>query len=150
METGKQRTQYNITESAPAQGDLNNTSSMRQIEQISANLDFAYKSLAIPIEEDESEVSNDYRPFLLDSIIASEDWVSKLELATVAEMAHNDIAKTGQRLKVLVLYGSLRQRYELMHFGHGQIWRPGRNAVRSDNSNHQADVVQLLLQIACL
>lgn len=103
--------QYNISESAPVQGDLNNTSSMRQTEEIRANSDFAYQSLAIPVEEDEPETANKYRPFLLDSAIAAEDWVSKLELATVTEMAHDDIAKTGQRLRVLVLYGSLRRRY---------------------------------------
>ena len=62
-------------------------------------------------KEDEPETANKYRPFVLDSAIAAEDWVSKLELATVTEMAHDDIAKTGQRLRVLVLYGSLRRRY---------------------------------------
>ena len=76
------------------QGDLNNTSSMRQTERIRANSDFAYQSLAIPVEEDEPETVNKYRPFLLDSAVAAEDWVSKLELATVTEMAYNDIAKT--------------------------------------------------------
>ena len=111
MEKGKHQTQYNISESAPVQGDLNNTSSMRQTEEIRANSDFAYQSLAILVEEDEPETANKYRPFVLDSAIAAEDWVSKLELATVTEMAHDDIAKTGQRLRVLVLYGSLRRRY---------------------------------------
>ena len=47
---------------------------------------------------------------LLDDAVAAQDWVSKLELATATEMSHNDITKTGERLKVLVLYGSLRSR----------------------------------------
>jgi arsenic resistance protein ArsH len=108
----KHQPQYNISESTPAQGDLNNTSSMRQVEELRVNEDFAYRSLAIPTEEDDPETASKYRPFLLDSAVAAEDWVSKLELATVTEMAYDDIVKTGERLKVLVLYGSLRQRYE--------------------------------------
>jgi arsenic resistance protein ArsH len=102
--------QYNITESTPAQGDLNNFASMRQTEEILGNPDFAYRSLAIPADEDEIDVRTKYRPFLLDPVIAEDDWVAKLELATVTEMAHRDLTKTGERLKVLVLYGSLRQR----------------------------------------
>lgn len=128
MEKGKHQMQYNISESAPVQGDLNNTSSMRQTEEIRANSDFAYQSLAIPVEEDEPETANKYRPFVLDSAIAAEDWVSKLELATVTEMAHDDIAKTGQRLRVLVLYGSLRRRSysQLLAFEISRIlWRLG-------------------------
>ena len=119
MEKGKHQMQYNISESAPVQGDLNNTSSMRQTEEIRANSDFAHQSLAMPIEEDESETANKYRPFLHNRAVAAEDWVSKLELATVTEMAHDDIAKTGQRLKVLVLYGSLRRRYGLTRWKSG-------------------------------
>jgi hypothetical protein len=102
--------QYNITESTPAQGDLNNVASMRQTEAILGNPDFAYRSLAIPTEEDETDVRTNYRPFLLDTLVAEDDWVAKLELATVTEMAQRDLIKTGSRLKVLVLYGSLRQR----------------------------------------
>jgi hypothetical protein len=102
--------QYNITESTPAQGDLNNVASMRQTEEILGNPDFAYRSLAIPAEEDEIELRTKYRPFILDPVVTEDDWVAKLELATVTEMAQRDFVKTGQRLKVLVLYGSLRQR----------------------------------------
>jgi arsenic resistance protein ArsH len=102
--------QYNIVESTSAQGDLNNVASMRQTEEILGNPDFAYRSLAIPAAEDEVSVRNNYRPFLLDPVVAENDWVAKLELATVTEMAQRDFIKTGLRLKVLVLYGSLRQR----------------------------------------
>lgn len=102
--------QYNITESTSAQGDLNNVASMRQTEEILGNPDFAHRSLAIPAAEDEVGVRTNYRPFLLDPVVAEDDWVAKLELATVTEMAQRDLIKTGSRLKVLVLYGSLRQR----------------------------------------
>jgi hypothetical protein len=107
---GTQQAHISTASSAPVQGDLNNTSSMRQIEEVHADPEFAYRSLAIPTEEDDPETLAKYRPFLLDEAVASQDWVAKLELATVTEMAHNDIAKTGERLKVLVLYGSLRNR----------------------------------------
>ena len=105
------QTQYNITESTSAQGDLNNVASMRQTEEVLGNPDFAYRSLAIPADEDEVNIRTNYRPFLLDPDVAEQDWIAKLELATVTEMAQRDLIKTGSRLKVLVLYGSLRQRY---------------------------------------
>ena len=105
--------QYNITEPASPQGDLNNVASMRQTDEIHGNLDFAYRSLAIPAEDDEVNVRDNYRPFLLDKAVAEQDWVAKLELATITEMAQRDLIKTGSRLKVLVLYGSLRQRYDI-------------------------------------
>lgn len=105
---GQQQAQKNLA--APVQGDLNNTSSMRQVEEIHADPEYAYRSLAIPTEKDDPDTLAKYRPFLLDAAVAEDDWVAKLELATVTEMAHNDIMRTGDRLKVLVLYGSLRQR----------------------------------------
>jgi arsenic resistance protein ArsH len=110
VENGQQHAQSSTAAPASVQGDLNNTSSMRQIEEVHANPEFAYRSLAIPTEEDDPDTLAKYRPFLLDGEVAAHDWVAKLELATVTEMAHNDIAKTGERLKVLVLYGSLRSR----------------------------------------
>ncbi|CAD6588512.1 MAG: hypothetical protein ASARMPREDX12_003353, partial [Alectoria sarmentosa] len=51
-----------------------------------------------------------YRPFLLDEETRSSDWISALELDTVTEMAQKDLQATNQPLRVLVLYGSLRQR----------------------------------------
>ena len=103
--------QDNLTESTSTQGDLNNVASMRQTDEIHGNPDFAYRSLAIPAEDDEIETRTNYRPFLLDTAVAEQDWIARLELATVTEMAQRDFIKTGSRLKVLVLYGSLRQRY---------------------------------------
>jgi len=107
---GAQHAQISTAAPTPVQGDLNNTSSMRQIEEVHANPEFAFRSLAIPTEEDDPDTLAKYRPFLLDGEVAAQDWVAKLELATATEMSYNDIAKTGERLKVLVLYGSLRAR----------------------------------------
>jgi arsenic resistance protein ArsH len=71
--------------------------------------------LAIPADEDEKNLRDQYRPFLLPDEVANNDWVSKLELSTALQMAEADIKRTGgDRLKVLVLYGSLRSRYVLV------------------------------------
>ncbi|CBY00878.1 similar to arsenical resistance protein ArsH [Plenodomus lingam JN3] len=52
-----------------------------------------------------------YRPFLLDHTNAEDDWISQLELSTVLKMVDLNVLKRGEdRLKVLVLYGSLRER----------------------------------------
>lgn len=77
------------------------------------DLAYAYQSLAIPTSEDNSDIRLKYRPFLLPEggKAEDEDWVKGLELATVVEMAKNDLETTGERIKVLVLYGSLRARY---------------------------------------
>jgi len=68
------------------------------------------KSLAISEAEDDPEIREQYRPFLLPENIANSDWVSQLELATVTKMAEADLARTEERLKILMLYGSLRTR----------------------------------------
>jgi len=48
-----------------------------------------------------------YRPFLQAKTEAGEqDWVNELELDTVTEMA----ARNPRKLKILILYGSLRAR----------------------------------------
>lgn len=53
-----------------------------------------------------------YRPFLLDEQIRASDWISELELDTAEEMARQDLLATAQPLRILVLYGSLRKRYD--------------------------------------
>ena len=68
-----------------------------------------FQSLALSESEDDSAIRQKYRPFIL-SNITEEDWVSDLELTTALKMAQNDLKDTNQRLKVLVLYGSLRKR----------------------------------------
>ncbi|RHZ44729.1 uncharacterized protein CDV56_103084 [Aspergillus thermomutatus] len=66
-------------------------------------------SLSISEREDNPEIRLKYRPFILKPDDA-EDWVNTLELATVMDMAAQELRKTNNRLKVLVLYGSLRRR----------------------------------------
>ncbi|PYI34529.1 arsenate resistance ArsH [Aspergillus indologenus CBS 114.80] len=67
------------------------------------------QSLAIPDTEDNSDIRRKCRPFILEND-AAEDWVNRLELTTAMDMAAQELAKSNNRLKVLVLYGSLRRR----------------------------------------
>ena len=64
------------------------------------------RSLAISEREDQPNIRNSYRPFILGKAV---DWVSDLELDLVMDMAERNIHETGERLKILVLYGSLRR-----------------------------------------
>ncbi|RDH36015.1 flavo protein-like protein [Aspergillus welwitschiae] len=66
-------------------------------------------SLAIPESEDNADIRQKYRPFLLTDD-AAEDWVNTLELTTAMKMAAQEMRKSNNRIKVLVLYGSLRRR----------------------------------------
>lgn len=66
-------------------------------------------SLAILESEDNADIRQRYRPFLLADDTA-EDWVNRLELTTAMEMAAQELRKSNNRIKVLVLYGSLRRR----------------------------------------
>lgn len=91
-------------------GDLNNTSVLRHVEHIEADPAFSFRSLAITEEEDDAAVRKSYRPFVLDPDVIANDWISKLELSTAIKLAETDLKATGERLKVLVLYGSLRSR----------------------------------------
>ncbi|KAH9827178.1 arsenate resistance ArsH [Teratosphaeria destructans] len=68
-------------------------------------------SLAIPDEADDVAVRAKYRPFLLDRSVSTTDWIAKVELKTVTHMVESDLrVNDGNRIKVLVLYGSLRSR----------------------------------------
>ncbi|KFA81524.1 hypothetical protein S40288_09043 [Stachybotrys chartarum IBT 40288] len=69
-------------------------------------------ALTLPISknQDDPTIRAKYRPFILDPMVGAHDWVSELELETVTAMAREDLKKTGSRLKILVLYGSLRNR----------------------------------------
>jgi arsenical resistance protein ArsH len=68
-----------------------------------------HQSLALSESEDDADIRGKYRPFILAPDTA-DDWVNNLELSTVLDMAENDLRDTNRRLKVLVLYGSLRRR----------------------------------------
>ena len=92
-------------------GDLNNTSVLRKTTEIHADPAYATRTLAIPESDDDSSIRSKYRPFLQREDVASTDWVAKLELSTALKMAAADIQRTGgDRLKVMVLFGSMRNR----------------------------------------
>jgi arsenic resistance protein ArsH len=96
---------------ATVNGDLNNTSAERA--RIEITLDSAYDglSLTIPSSEDDPDVRRIYRPFILEGEHAKEDWVAQLELNTVLKMVDTQVLKRGdERLRVVVLHGSMRQR----------------------------------------
>ncbi|KAL4786747.1 arsenate resistance ArsH [Aspergillus varians] len=69
-----------------------------------------HPSLAIPASEDNADIRHKYRPFILEDVTGEEDWVSALELTAAMDMAAQELQKPNNRLKVLVLYGSLRRR----------------------------------------
>lgn len=89
---------------------------LRAVEPPERDLAFAYQSLAIPATEDDAVIRSKYRPFLLPEggVAEAIDWIKDVELATVIEMAKKDLEVTGERIKVLVLYGSLRGRYVVL------------------------------------
>lgn len=96
-------------------GDLNNTEVLRKTVALPPDPEYLRKSLAIPTEEDDRDVRAQLRPFLLPDEVTANDWVSKLELSTALKMAEADMQKTGgDRLKVVILYGSLRSRYVIV------------------------------------
>ena len=92
-------------------GDLNNTDAARVAVSLRPDPSYLNRTLEIPASEDDPEVRKAYRPFLLSSEVIQSDWVSKLELSTVMKMAEQELERSdGNRLKVLVLYGSMRSR----------------------------------------
>ncbi|KAK9371667.1 flavoprotein-like protein [Lipomyces chichibuensis] len=92
-------------------GDLNNASAARQTTEIVPDSTYLGRTFAIPAMEDDSDIRKEYRPFLLDDEIANNDWVANLELSTALKLVGQDMKRTeGNRLKVLVLYGSMRSR----------------------------------------
>ncbi len=93
-----------------SQSGLNHTSAARPFVTMKAGADSGLRSLAIRECDDEPGIREKYRPFLLGKEDDKADWVDDLELDTVIELAAENMQKTGERLKVLVLYGSLRQR----------------------------------------
>ncbi|KJX98416.1 arsenic resistance protein ArsH [Zymoseptoria brevis] len=92
-------------------GDLNNTEVLRKTVALPPDPAYARTTLAIPEDKDDQSIRNQYRSFLLPHDVAANDWVSKLELSTALKMAEADRERTGgDRLKVMVLYGSMRSR----------------------------------------
>lgn len=93
-------------------GDLNNTRAARTVVTFEPDSTYSNRSLAIPEHEDDLGIRKAYRPFLLPPNVAQHDWIAKLELSTVLQMVEGHLQASGNdRMKVLVLYGSLRKRY---------------------------------------
>jgi hypothetical protein len=74
----------------------------------------APKTLEIDESNDDAEVRRLYRPFLLDSGTSATDWIAQLELFTVMDMVRSSLHESKSRIKVLVLFGSLRKRSEML------------------------------------
>ncbi|KAF2003605.1 hypothetical protein P154DRAFT_78867 [Amniculicola lignicola CBS 123094] len=108
-----------ISTSASPQGDLNNTSAARAQVFIDGDESYASHSLAIPATEDDATIRQDYRPFLMNDEVTKSDWISTLELNTALQMVDTEILSKGaERLKILVLYGSMRERYAYSSYTH--------------------------------
>ena len=92
-------------------GDLNNTAAAREIVQLAVDSEYQSRSFAISADKDDADVRARYRPFLLSDEISASDWVARLELSTALKTVDSEImSQSKDRLKVLVLYGSLRTR----------------------------------------
>jgi arsenic resistance protein ArsH len=106
------RFQTMVPRAATANGDLNNTAAERARRELEVDLAYRKQSFAISQSQDDPEVRKKYRPFLLDEETSSSDWVAQLELSTALKMVESQILQGGQdRLRVLVLHGSMRNRY---------------------------------------
>lgn len=101
-----------MTTSTQINGDLNNTQVLRSTAEIPVDRAYIGMTLAIPEEDDDHEIRSRYREgFLLNQSITKADWISKLELSTVLQLSEANLKQSdNDRLRVLVLYGSLRGR----------------------------------------
>lgn len=92
-------------------GDLNNSFASRPRVELVPEPGYTRQSFAIPAENDDLDVRKRYRPFLLDETREAVDWVAGLELSTTLQLVESNIINLGQdRLRILVLYGSMRSR----------------------------------------
>ncbi|KAH7254712.1 hypothetical protein FSOLCH5_011292 [Fusarium solani] len=92
-------------------GDLNNSHAGRAAIRLAADPAYSYQSLAIGSDEDDVGIREQYRPFLFNGSPSTDDWISELELSTAIKMVQSEILDRGlDRLRILVLYGSLRSR----------------------------------------
>ncbi|XPS77456.1 hypothetical protein M3J09_009482 [Ascochyta lentis] len=92
-------------------GDLNNTAAERARRELEVDPAYRYRTFAIPQSQDDAETRERYRPFILDEETSNSDWVSQLELSTILKMVESQIINNKQdRLRVLVLHGSMRNR----------------------------------------
>ncbi|CAD0046265.1 unnamed protein product [Aureobasidium pullulans] len=94
-----------------AHGDLNNTEVMRETNFLVPDPAYDGKSLAIKEQDDNTGIRTRYRPFITSPEVTSSDWIAKSELSTALKISEADMEATGgNRVKILVLYGSLRER----------------------------------------
>ena len=101
----------NMATKATVNGDLNNTEVLRKTKEFLPDATYTGRTLAVSEDQDDTAIRTKYRPFLHSEDVAKNDWVAKLELSTALKMVESDLGSTGgDRLKVLVLYGSMRQR----------------------------------------
>ncbi|KAG9203465.1 hypothetical protein G6514_002832 [Epicoccum nigrum] len=92
-------------------GDLNNTAAERARKELEVDPAYRHGSFALSQAQDDAEVRRKYRPFLLDEETEKSDWVAQLELSTALKMVEDQVvANGGERLRVLVLHGSMRNR----------------------------------------
>ncbi|WYZ42181.1 hypothetical protein EsH8_V_001076 [Colletotrichum jinshuiense] len=94
-------------------GDINNTYAARPLVEIQPDEAYIGRSLGITAWEDDAEIRTRHRPYILpDTTTATKnDWVAQLELFTVLSLVDREILQRGApRLRILVLFGSLRSR----------------------------------------
>ncbi|GKT46003.1 NADPH-dependent FMN reductase ArsH [Colletotrichum spaethianum] len=91
-------------------GDINNAHAARPTVEIDPDEAYLNRTHAIAAEDDDAETRTRYRPFILPSTI-TDDWVSDLELSTALALVDREVLSCDlPRLRILVLYGSLRAR----------------------------------------
>ncbi|RYP69933.1 hypothetical protein DL771_005793 [Monosporascus sp. 5C6A] len=99
----------NIDSAMDGQGDLNNAHAARAAVDLAVDSAYSHRSFAIEAHEDNAAIRDRYRPFLLSEQFAADDWVAQLELSTTLRMMKSEILDPKcDRLRILVLYGSLR------------------------------------------
>lgn len=141
-------------------GDLNNDSVLRKTSFIEADPAYSNISLSIPAAQDDPSIRSDYRPFLQHPEVSTSDWISKLELSTAHKLSQAELHRSGgERLRILVLYGSLRARSysRLLSFEYARIlWRLGcdvrvfdpRGLPVKDDVQHDHPKVQELRELS--
>ncbi|KAK1774697.1 NADPH-dependent FMN reductase ArsH [Copromyces sp. CBS 386.78] len=92
-------------------GDLNNVYAARATVQLAVDPAYSRRTFAIGAHEDDPAIRESYRPFLLPDDCVANDWIADLELSAVLKLVESEILlRTQDRLRILVLYGSLRSR----------------------------------------
>jgi len=65
----------------------------------------------VPVAEIGEELTRKYRPYLLPNEEGEKDWISEQELDTVERISKENLQRGEGPLKILVLYGWLRERF---------------------------------------